>query len=178
MKKILLILSVIFGVIIFDQITKDIFLYLITGSIPLVGPAFEIVPVSYLMAHITDWFNFVFTWNFGTSFSLFRSLGESAPMVIIVATGAVIGFILHYLFARAHNYERLPLALIAGGAIGNLIDRIRFGAVIDFLDFHIGGYHWPAFNFADICITVGVGLYLLNWYMARRKCLKQTKECK
>ena len=78
-------------------------------------------------------------------------------------------------FKNAKSYERVPLALIAGGAIGNLIDRIRFGAVVDFLDFHIGGWHWPAFNIADICITVGVGLYLLNWYMARRKCLKSVK---
>lgn len=175
MKKILVILSIIFGAIIFDQISKDVFLYLIAGTVPLHGNALELIPVSYLMAHVTDWFNIVFTWNHGTSFSLFRGLGESAPMIIIIATGMVIGFILHYLFARARSYERVPLALIAGGAIGNLIDRIRFGAVIDFLDFHIGGYHWPAFNVADICIVIGVGLYLLNWYMARQKCLKQTK---
>ena len=68
--------------------------------------------------------------------------------------------------------------MIAGGALGNLIDRIRFGAVVDFLDFHIGGWHWPAFNVADIFITVGIGLYLLSWYMARRKCLKATKDGK
>ena len=67
------------------------------------------------------------------------------------------------------------IILIISGAIGNLIDRIRFGAVVDFLDFHIGGYHWPSFNVADICIVVGVGLYLLNWYIARRKCLELTK---
>ena len=79
------------------------------------------------------------------------------------------------MFARARGYERVPLALVAGGAIGNLIDRIRFGAVVDFLDFHIGGYHWPAFNIADMCIVIGVGLYLLNWYIARRKCLKSIK---
>lgn len=175
MKKILIILSIIFGIIILDQATKDIFLYLITGYVPLTANALDLIPVSYLMSHVTDWFNLVFTWNHGTSFSLFRALGESAPIMIIIATGAIIGFIVYYLFYRAHSYERIPLALITGGALGNLIDRIRFGAVIDFLDFHIGGYHWPAFNVADICIVVGVGLYLLNWYMARQRCLKQTK---
>ena len=82
---------------------------------------------------------------------------------------------MHYLFCRARSYERFPLALIVGGALGNLLDRVRFGAVIDFLDFHIGGWHWPAFNVADICIVVGVGLYLLNMYMARRTCVKLTK---
>jgi signal peptidase II len=175
MKKILILLSIIFGVIFFDQISKGIFLYLITGGVPLSGDAWSVVPVPYLMANVTDFFNFVFTWNPGTSFSLFRALGESAPIIIVIATSGIIGFILYYLFKRAQRYELVPLALIAGGAIGNLIDRIRFGAVIDFLDFHIGGYHWPAFNVADICIVVGVGLYILNLYLARRKCMKQVK---
>ena len=175
MKKTGLILSIIFGAIVLDQLSKGILLYLITGGVPLFGGAWEIVPVPYLMAHVCDIFNIVFTWNPGASFSLFRGLGESLPLIIIIATGVIIGFILHYLFSRAKGYERVPLALIAGGAIGNLIDRIRFGAVVDFLDFHIGGIHWPAFNIADICIVVGVGLYLLNWYIARRKCLKSVK---
>ena len=170
-----MILSVIFGVVLLDQVSKGILLYLITGGVPVFGPAWSVVPVPYLMAHVFDFFNIVFTWNPGASFSLFRALGESAPFIIIVATGAIIGAILYYLFMRANSYERIPLALIAGGAIGNLIDRIRFGAVVDFLDFHIGGIHWPAFNIADICIVVGVGLYLLNWYIARRKCLKSVK---
>lgn len=175
MKKITFILSVIFGTVLLDQLTKGILLLLITGTVPLFGPAWSVVPVPYLMAHVFDLFNIVFTWNPGTSFSMFRALGESAPIVIIIATTGIIAWILYYLFSRAQQYEILPLSLIAGGAIGNLIDRVRFGAVIDFLDFHIGGYHWPAFNIADICIMVGVGLYLLNWYIARRKCLNSTK---
>lgn len=178
MKKIGLILSIIFGTILLDQLTKGFLLYLITGTIPLSGAAWEIVPVPYLMAHVFDFFNIVFTWNPGTSFSMFRAIGEGAPIVLVVATAFVIGFILRYLFVRARDYERVPLALIAGGALGNLIDRIRFGAVIDFLDFHIGGWHWPAFNVADICICVGVGLYLLNMYLARRKCLQTIKDGK
>ncbi|MFQ6729613.1 MAG: signal peptidase II [Alphaproteobacteria bacterium] len=175
MKKTVLILSIIFGVFVLDQLSKGVLLYLITGGVPLFGGAWEIVPVPYLMAHVCDIFNIVFTWNPGASFSMFRGLGESVPFIMIIATAVIIGFILHYLFARAKDYERIPLALIAGGAIGNLVDRIRFGAVVDFLDFHIGGMHWPAFNVADICIVVGAGLYLLNWYIARRKCLKSVK---
>ncbi len=175
MKKNILVISIILLTIFFDQLTKGILLYLITGSVPLSGHAWEIIPVPYLMAHVLDFFNIVFTWNPGTSFSLFRTIGEGAPIVLIFATAFVIGFILHYLFMRSARYERVPLALIAGGAIGNLIDRIRFGAVVDFLDFHIGGWHWPAFNVADICIVVGVGLYLLNIYIARRACLKTIK---
>lgn len=169
MKKVFKYLAIILGVIAIDQLTKGILLYLILGRVPTFGAALNLVPFSYIMAHVCDVFNIVFTWNPGASFSMFRVLGETAPFIIIFATGAIIGFILYYMFRRGDVHECTALALIVGGAIGNLIDRIRFGAVIDFLDFHIWGYHWPAFNVADICICVGVGLYLFNWWMARRK---------
>ncbi len=178
MKKTTLIFLIIFGVVFLDLLSKGTLLYLITGTLPLSGAAWDVVPVPYLMAHVFDFFNIVFTWNPGTSFSLFRTMGEVAPMILIVGTGFITGFILYYLCQRAQSYEVVPLSLIAGGAIGNLLDRIRFGAVIDFLDFHIGGWHWPAFNVADVCIVVGVGLYLLNMYIARRKCLKSIKDGK
>jgi signal peptidase II len=178
MKKIILILSIVFLAILCDQLSKGALLYLITGGVPLFGDAWDVVPVPYLMTQVCDYFNIVFTWNPGASFSLFRALGESTPMLIIVATGIVIGCIAYYTFARAKSYEYVPLALILGGAIGNLIDRIRFGAVVDFLDFHIGALRWPAFNVADICIVVGVGLYLINVYVARRRCINKTKGVK
>ena len=172
MKKIIKILSIIIAVIAVDALSKGVLLHLILGHTPVAGVAWELVPNPYLMAYVTSFFNVVFTWNFGTAFSLFNALGEYAPMALIIMTGFVIGAILYYLFARAKKYEIVPIALIAGGALGNLIDRIRFGAVVDFLDFHIGGYHWPAFNVADMCIVAGVGLYILHWYVARRKCLE------
>lgn len=178
MKKTTLVLAIIFSTIFLDLLSKGILLYLITGGVALYGAAWDVVPVPYLMANVSDFFNIVFTWNPGTSFSLFRAMGEVAPLILITATGLITAGILYYLFRRAQRYEVVPLALIVGGAIGNLLDRIRFGAVIDFLDFHIGGWHWPAFNVADICIVVGVGLYLLNIYIARRKCLKSIKDGK
>ena len=178
MKKYLIIISIIVSTLFLDQISKGFLLYLITGGVPLSGSAWDVVPFPYMMTNVFDFFNIVFTWNPGTSFSMFRALGESAPLVMIVAISFVIGGILYYLFARAKKYEIVPLALVCGGALGNLVDRIRFGAVIDFLDFHIGGLHWPAFNVADICIVVGVGLYLLNMYIARNKCLKQQEKGK
>ncbi|MBO5704997.1 MAG: signal peptidase II, partial [Alphaproteobacteria bacterium] len=176
MKKILKILAIIFGVIAIDTISKGILLYLILGHNPIAGAAWDLVPNPYLMSYVTSFFNIVFTWNFGTAFSLFNGLGEYAPIILVIITGFVIGIILYYLFVRAKKYEAIPLSLIAGGALGNIIDRIRFGAVVDFLDFHIGGYHWPAFNVADICIVIGVGLYILNWYTARRKCLENVNK--
>lgn len=170
MKNIVKYIAIILGIIIADQITKAILLWLILGHVPVAGAAWSIVPVPYLMAHVWDWFNIVFTWNPGASFSMFRTLGEIAPMVIIVLTGFIIGFIGVYMCRRATGIERLPLALIIGGALGNLIDRIRFGAVIDFLDFHIGGWHYPSFNVADICISIGVLLYIFNLVYMRKKC--------
>lgn len=175
MKKISHVFAGIFGIILIDQIAKCFLLFLITGSAFVYGPAWTVVPVPYLMRHVTNFFNIVFTWNPGTAFSMFRGLGDNMPIVMVAATGIIIAILLYYLLRRAKSYERTPLIFIVGGALGNLIDRIRFGAVIDFLDFHIGGAHWPAFNIADSFITIGVCLYILNWWLARRKCLNNIK---
>ena len=176
MKKYWKYIAIILAAIVADQITKSILLYFITGTVPFAGPAWDVVPVPYLMAHVCDFFNIVFTWNPGASFSILRNLGEAAPIIIIIATGFIIGFIGYYLFARAPKYEHAPLALVVGGAVGNLIDRARFGAVVDFLDFHVGGRHWPAFNVADMCIVIGVAWLILNLILARRRCVRACKE--
>lgn len=165
-------IAIILMAIILDQVSKGALLHLITGRVPMFGNAWEIVPFPYLMAHVTDFFNLVFTWNPGASFSLLRALGNAAPIAIIVITAAIIGVIGWYVARRAASYERAPLCLVLGGAIGNLIDRVRFGAVIDFLDFHFGAYHWPAFNVADVCICVGVAWFIFNWWRARQKCIE------
>lgn len=175
MNRISKILFGIFGIILLDQIAKGVLLFLITGSAFVSGAAWSVVPVPYLMAHVTNFFNIVFTWNPGTAFSLFRTVGDNAPIIMIVATGIIIALLLYWLLCRAKSYEVVPLILITGGALGNLIDRIRFGAVIDFLDFHVGAIHWPAFNIADSFITIGVCLYILNWWLARRRCLNNLK---
>ena len=135
---------------------------MITGGIPFAGNAWTVVKYPYIMSHVTDWFNIVFTWNPGTSFSMFRGLGEVTPWLIVIATGIIVALLFYYMFRRASTREYLPLAFIIGGALGNLIDRVRFDAVIDFLDFHIGTWHWPAFNVADMFIVIGVGLYIIN----------------
>ena len=178
MKKILKYLSIILAFVLIDQLTKGTLLYLITGTVPLFGDAWTVVPFPYLMAQVFSFFNIVFTWNPGASFSMLRALGEGAPIIMILITGAIIAGVLYYLFRRADKYERFPLMMIAGGAIGNLIDRVRFGAVVDFLDFHIGTWHYPAFNVADMCIVIGVCLYLVNWFLMRRAQKNKTKEVK
>ena len=169
MKRILLYIAIILGVVALDQVSKGILIYLITGGVPLAGNAWDVVAYPYLMTRVADIFNIVFTWNPGASFSLFRAVGDSAPIIMIFATSVIIGAILYYLFRRGRGTDGVAVAMIAGGAIGNLIDRIRFGAVVDFLDFHIGTWHWPAFNFADCFIVIGVGICILNWFINWRK---------
>ena len=109
---------------------------------------------------ITSFFNIVMAWNTGVSFSLFSNAGAYMPPVLTgVALGIVALFSKWLWRAKKHAYG-IAYALIIGGALGNVIDRIRFGAVIDFLDFHAMGYHWPAFNIADMAVVSGVALLI------------------
>lgn len=112
---------------------------------------------------VTPFFNLVLVLNPGASFSFLAGAGGWQKWFFIVLALAVSGWLTVML--RQHAGERLlplALALILGGALGNVIDRLRFDAVVDFLDFHFAGYHWPAFNVADSAITVGVVLMLLQ----------------
>jgi signal peptidase II len=119
---------------------------------------------------ITGFFNVVLTYNKGAAFSFLASAsGWQGAFLIGVAVLASL-FIL-YLLAR-HGHQRLfavALALILGGAIGNVIDRIAYGHVIDFLDFHWRGWHWPAFNLADSAIVGGAGLLILDELLRVRR---------
>ena len=119
---------------------------------------------------ITGFFNLVLVYNKGAAFSMFASAdGWQTPLLILFAV--VAAAIVSYLIVR--NREKrvlcLGLALILGGALGNLVDRLRFGHVVDFLDFHAMGWHWPAFNVADSGITVGALLLILDGFMHHEK---------
>jgi len=115
---------------------------------------------------VTSFFNLVLVFNSGAAFSFLAGAGGWQKWFFVVLALAISLWLLNLL--RKHAGERLlpmALALILGGAIGNVIDRLRFDAVVDFLDFHLAGYHWPAFNVADSAITVGVALML--WHQFR-----------
>ncbi len=110
---------------------------------------------------LTSFFDLVFVFNAGAAFSFLRDAGGWQKWFFIVLALGISGWLVVML--RQHARERLlpmSLALILGGALGNVIDRLRFGAVVDFLDFHWAGYHFPAFNVADSAISVGVALML------------------
>lgn len=111
---------------------------------------------------MTSFFNLVFVMNSGAAFSFLAGAGGWQKWFFVILAISVCTWLIFML--RQHQTERLlsaALALILGGAAGNLIDRLRFDAVIDFLDFHYAGLHFPAFNVADSAITVGVGLMLV-----------------
>lgn len=109
-------------------------------------------------AEITPYFNIVLTGNRGISFGMFRSMQEWMPMVLTGVTSCVVLALLVWMVRTNNKKIVFALATVIGGAVGNIIDRVRFGAVTDFLDFHYAGYHWPAFNLADSAIFVGVVL--------------------
>jgi signal peptidase II len=115
---------------------------------------------------LTGFFNMVLVYNKGAAFSLFSNApGWQTPLLIgfaLVAIG-IVGTLL----VRSPGRRLLcsGLALILGGALGNLIDRLRYGQVVDFLDFHAAGWHWPAFNVADSAITVGAALLIIEGFV-------------
>ena len=115
---------------------------------------------------VTSFLNLVLVFNPGASFSFLADAGGWQKWFFVVLALGISFWLLGLL--HRHAQERLlpvALSLILGGAIGNVIDRLRFDAVVDFLDFHLAGYHWPAFNVADSAITVGVALML--WHQFR-----------
>ena len=133
-------------VAVLDQATK----ILIAGWLGEVGTAVT----------VTSFFNLVFVLNRGVSFGLFSSGSPWGPWLLSAFTVAVVIVLVIWLIRTADRWLGIALGLIIGGALGNLIDRLSRGAVFDFLDFHVAGLHWPAFNVADSAITLGVGIVL------------------
>lgn len=119
---------------------------------------------------IENFFSLTYIRNTGAAFGILAGSHEAIRLTVLVVFSLVaIGFIL-VLLKRLPSGETgliTALAFILGGAIGNLIDRIAYGEVIDFLDFYWSGYHWPAFNLADSFITIGV--LIIAYYLIRAK---------
>lgn len=130
-----------------DQLAKTYF----ANTIPL-GSGVE----------VTSWFNLVHILNTGAAFSILADAGGwQRYFFIVIAAVVVIGVTFASLMRRTDPFERKVGALVVAGGGGNLIDRIQSGAVVDFLDVHWRGLHWPAFNLADIFVVAAVGAWLL-----------------
>ena len=121
-------------------------------------------------------FDLVYVTNTGAAFGFLAGSKNLLRQVFFVGVAIVALVVIVYAYGHLKKQGKIfvyALGLIGGGAIGNLIDRLRFGSVVDFLDFYLGSYHWPAFNAADSAITVGVGLFLLGTLLQH---LKETEE--
>lgn len=122
----------------------------------------------YDLQEITSWFNLTRLHNTGAAFSFLADAGGWQQWFFIIL-GVVVSLLVMVwlrLVPKDNRMLCIGLCLVIGGALGNVIDRVALGYVVDFLDFHIGEYHWPAFNIADIAIVVGAGLLILDSFRA------------
>ena len=151
-KKIYFLISA--AIIIIDQFTKQM---IVNNIMP------------YEAIYVLPFFNIVNVANKGAAFGSMQFMGN--PFFIVISLIAIAAVI--YLLIKGIE-DPLALSFILGGAIGNLIDRLRFGFVVDFLDVFIGRYHWPAFNVADSFLTIGIFLILLTNVLSFRKSASQS----
>ena len=137
-------------VIVLDQLSK----LWIVGNFSL----YESLPL------IPGLFSLTYLTNTGAAFGILAGQPALWRQIFFVGVGLVALVVICFMYRRLRNdstWYEVALAFIAGGAIGNLIDRLRLGSVVDFLDVYVGTHHWPAFNVADSAITVGVAIFLV-----------------
>ena len=120
----------------------------------------------YRRIEVTSFFNLVPAENKGISFGLFQSEGFGMWLIVGLALAIAAGLGV-WLRRTRSRWQGWALGFVIGGAIGNVIDRVRLGWVIDFLDVHGGGYHWPAFNLADAAISVGVVMLIVHGFLPK-----------
>lgn len=126
---------------------------------------------------ITPFFNLVLAWNKGVSFSMFHSDHPVMPWVLTGVALLICAMIVHWMSMEKNQNTVNCFGLILGGALGNIFDRVHYGAVVDFLDFHIGVHHWPAFNIGDSAICIGAGIILIwNIFLAPAEKLSEHEE--
>jgi signal peptidase II len=130
----------------FDQLTK----HLVHLGFAL-GESRPVIP---------GFFDFTYVRNTGAAWGMLG--GQNTALTILSIVMLVVMLVFRRSFLSDTWDHRVALGLMIGGIVGNLMDRMRFGYVVDFLDFHVGGYHWPAFNIADAAICIGVGIYILS----------------
>ena len=143
------------AVLILDQITKWWIVFTVMQP-PRVIP-------------VTPFFNLVMGWNRGVSFGMLDSDSQAAAWILSLLALAITAALGVWLYRADRLRVAFGIGLVIGGAVGNVIDRVRWGAVADFLDLHWAGYHWPAFNVADSAITVGALVLILDSLFVRGK---------
>jgi signal peptidase II len=182
MNRYLLLLVGSSATIIADQITKIWSVRALmrpNGQLPASGDIFlcpsRTDALTYACTDVyvvfDSWFNFKIALNKGAAWGLFRDLPSEwrVPFFALISAVAVTVILLFYRKMEGQKLVGSALVLIMGGAIGNLIDRVRLGWVVDFIDWHYGDSHWPTFNVADMAISLGVGLMILDMIINRHE---------
>lgn len=147
------IITYFFLIIFFDQLTKI-----------LVIKNFQL----YESLSILPFFNLTFIVNYGFAFGFLNNPSLNQIIVILVIF-SIIAYFLYLLIKTQDQFFRFSLILVLSGAVGNFIDRVLHGFVIDFIDIYLGSYHWPAFNLADSSITLGFILIMFNILFLNKK---------
>jgi signal peptidase II len=156
LDKLKLLAAVAGGVLVLDQITKA----LVLKHLPL-GGRLPVIPGFFDITHVQ---------NPGGAFGFLAAMSAEVRSLLFVAVSLLAAGLIVYFYWHTPPRQRVlafGLALVFGGAVGNLLDRVRFGIVVDFLDVYIDNLHWPAFNVADSAITVGV--FIFAFYLLFRK---------
>ena len=133
-------------ILLLDQITKMVILKFLGSSQIAVLP----------------FFNLVLVWNRGVSFGMFSDQGHYTPLFLSIISLMIIGMLIVWAMNSTDKWVTTAICVIIAGALGNVIDRIKHGAVVDFLDFHAFGWHYPAFNIADSAIVLGIAFVLFD----------------
>ena len=137
-----------------DQIVK----YFVAAQLVVEGDQRVILPI----------FNLTRTHNHGISLGLFRADSEAARWLLVAITAAIAVSMLVWILREPRHGDRLALGLVLGGAIGNILDRVRFGYVLDYADLHFGAYRpFLVFNVADAAISIGVVILLIRAFVLR-----------
>ena len=153
-KKFVIFFSIVLSICLFDQITKKIII--------------DYFETNNSIIFLTSFLNFDLIWNDGIAFGLLGFDNPTSYNLVTFIIGLVI-LVVFYFMSISNNYLSYFYSMVAGGALGNFIDRIRFSAVPDFIDFHIGNYHWFVFNIADVFITLGIFCLIIVEFFSKSK---------
>lgn len=160
---------IVLFVFLFDFITKTLVLKQTPFQLVFWGYYKYFYPSQFFITKVTEFFNITLVWNTGVSFSMFANTGIIGRWFLVILASIVVSYIIYLTVKERDNFARICYLFVIGGAIGNIFDRIRYGAVVDFLDVYVGTHHWPAFNMADSFICLGVFLLLLHNIKNNRK---------
>ena len=148
-------LAALLVVLVADQASK---LWILEGlHLPQLGRV-DLLPV----------LSFTMVWNPGVTFGLFKADGTWGPLLLVAVAVAIVAALGVWLRRAESRLVAVSLGAIAGGAVGNVLDRLRFGAVVDFIHVHVGSWSWYVFNVADAAIVCGVGALVLDGLLPRR----------